>query len=105
LSIQTQKLQKQSAKRNKKAWKQLQKNSKKNVRKQRVRVNTSLAHRQTGTYVHGYYRNSSTLAYRNQTHKRNPRRTKAEIALHGTRKEQRQEKRMNKIKKSHWWKR
>lgn len=54
----------------------------------KVKVKASKAHRRRGTWVKGYWRNRSK-PHRNKTYSRNRRRTKKEIALKGTRKEQR----------------
>lgn len=78
-------------------WKNLQKRAKK------VKVHGSLAHRQAGGWVKGYWRLSSKNAHRNDPYTRNPRRNQLEIQQKGTRKEERmkkkQEKRLRTLKR------
>lgn len=63
----------------------------------KVKVKGSKPHRRKGTWIRGHWRNRTKKAFRNKPHKRNPRRTKAEIEKKGTRK---QEKKKGKLKQT-----
>jgi len=63
----------------------------------KVRVKASKPHRRKATWIKGHWRKRSS-PHRNKAHTRNTRRTKSEIAVKKTRKEQ---KRRN-IKKYHY---
>lgn len=56
---------------------------------QPIKVKGSKPHRRKGTWIRGHWRNRTKKAFRNKPHKRNPRRTKAEIEKKGTRKQER----------------
>lgn len=57
----------------------------------KVKVKTSKAFRRRATWVKGFWR-KPTKPFRIGTHKRNPRRTKQQIAQKGTRKQERSQK-------------
>ena len=71
---------------------------KKKGRPQKVPVKNSKPHRRKGGWVSGYWRGRTKKAHRNKTHKRNQRRTKKGIAQKGTRRQERHQKHMEKIK-------
>lgn len=63
-----------------------------------VKVKRSKPHRRRATWVKGYFRRRTKKAFRNKPYTRNKRRTNEDIALKGTRKEQ---KRRN-VKRYHF---
>jgi len=58
----------------------------------KVPVKGSKPHRRRGGWVRRHFRDRTKKAHRNKPHKRNPRRTHAEIAKKGTRKQERKRK-------------
>ena len=72
-------------------------------KRKKVNIKRSKPHRRGGGWVRGYFRHKTKKASRNKPHKRNPRRTKAEITKKGTRmqeKRRRMKKRPVKIKET-----
>lgn len=65
----------------------------------KVKVKGSKPHRRKGTWIRAHWRNRTKKAFRNQPHKRNPRRTKAEIKKKGTRKQERKKGKPKEINK------
>jgi hypothetical protein len=66
---------------------------KKRGRPKKIDVKSSISHRRPAARIKTYFRRRTKDSFRIKTHKRNPRRTKAEIAKKGTRKQERARKR------------